>query len=276
MYDTRLQSITKILCTAVCLVVVSAAQAQFTIDDDTSDLSRGYGQTWWFDDDDSGNSIIVSNINASATPDGPLPGWAWTRLNFMVASNLVVSEAGAADVVTNITAAGPGDILEPGPVEVTITNDLNIGSLTTEEDVFIGEGATLTLDGGGLMLRGSSDNIRTPIGSLDGFITSSYTEGNGTNELFLVVTDDATAYQFFGIEIVDGGPDQLTLIVDGYVALSDGEVRLSEDNHHSGGYHRQSRSVLGCRCRLLRLGAGHRSGQQCPGVSRYEYRRLYK
>ena len=130
----------KSLCSALCVLVFSAAQtwAQFTIDTDVNDLSRSYGQTWWFDDDDSGNSIIVSNINASATPDGPLPGWAWTRLNFMVASNLSVSEASADDVVTNVTAAGPGDILQPGPVEVTITNDQTIGSLTTEEDFLLG------------------------------------------------------------------------------------------------------------------------------------------
>jgi hypothetical protein len=225
----------KSLCSALCVLVFSAAQtwAQFTIDTDVNDLSRSYGQTWWFDDDDSGNSIIVSNINASATPDGPLPGWAWTRLNFMVASNLSLSEASAADVVTNVTAAGPGDILQPGPVEVTITNDQTIGSLTTEEDFFIGDGATLTLDQGGLMFRGANHDVRTPFST--GFLTSSYTDGNGTNELIVTVIDSGTVYRFLDVEIIDGGPDPLTLIVDGYVAVDEGEVFFFHENSHSGG-----------------------------------------
>ena len=221
--------------TVLYLLAACTAHAQFTIDADTDNLVRAHGQTWWFDDDNSGNAVVVSNINAVATPDGALPGWAWTRVNFMVASTQAVSEAGAADVVTNATAAGPGDILAPGAVAATFTNDQTVGNLASDEDVFIGDGATLTLDRGGLMFRGGNHDIRTPPGSASGFLTSSYTSGNGTNELFMTVTDDGTVYRIFGIEIVDGGPDPLTVIVDGYVAVDEAEIWFSDGNAYSGG-----------------------------------------
>ena len=226
---------TRTLCIAFCFLAGPWAHAQFVIDNDTNDLPRSYGETWWFDDDDSGNTIVVSNINSVATPDGPLPGWAWTRMNFMVASNLAVTEAGAADVVTNVTAAGPGDILAPGPVEATVTNNLTIGNLVTEEDFFIGDGATLTLDQGGVMFRGANHNIRAPGGSTPGFLTSSYTSGNGTNELFLTVTDNGTVYQIFSIELVDDGATPVTVVVDSYDMVEEGEVRLSDENSYTGG-----------------------------------------
>jgi autotransporter-associated beta strand protein len=217
----------------ICLLAVSTAHAQFVIDADTNDLPRAYGETWWFDDDDSGNGIVVSNINSSPTADGPLPGWAWTRTNFMVSTTQLVTEAGPADVVTNLTAAGPGDILAPGPVDSTVTNNQTVGNLVTEEDFFIGNGATLTLDQGGLMFRGVNHNVRTSSGT--GFLTSGYTSGNGTNELFVTVTDNGTVYQIFGVEIVDDGATPVTLVVDSYDMVEEGEVRFSDENAYSGG-----------------------------------------
>ncbi|MFT5122997.1 MAG: fibronectin-binding autotransporter adhesin [Verrucomicrobiales bacterium] len=211
------------------------ALAQFTLDTNTNNIDRLAGGTWWLDDDNSGNAIGVTNINSVATPDGALPGWAWTQSGFLVATNGLVTEITPADSVTNLITAGVGEVFEQSAVMI-MTNNLDVGSWMTRADLQINAGSTLSLDQGGLLFDGGSHSVRSTAGG--GFLTSTYDPGTGTNELFLIGASTASGSgqnaHTVSVVIQDGGkPTQV--ISDGFAPLLTGQMNLGTANTYTGG-----------------------------------------
>ncbi|HZI30911.1 MAG TPA: autotransporter-associated beta strand repeat-containing protein, partial [Candidatus Binatia bacterium] len=108
----------------------------------------------------------------------------------------------------------------------TITNTTSLHSLVQQGDMTVNSGVTLTLDSGGLILRGPSRWLKAGSST-----TSFLTSGSGTGEFFVHTPNPtATDYRLWPV-IKDNGATPLQLIKDGagFVALA------NNNNTYSGG-----------------------------------------
>jgi fibronectin-binding autotransporter adhesin len=184
-------------------------------------------------------STTGTTTTSLANTNGILGGWA--TINNTGVGNLNgdwVSNDGSGNIVTytgysNVTGAattgvGPAALNWRTTGNTSIAASTTINSLTMQNDFSVASGATLTINSGGLMLRGQqrwmlNNNAGTTAG------TGRITSGLSTGELFLhVPKSDATNWTIWPVIAEGAVPTQL--IKDG-----PGLVYLENNNTFTGG-----------------------------------------
>ena len=144
---------------AAALPFLASAQ-QSTLDADTPDLPRVFGQTWWFDNNNSGNAIALPLTNSVATAAGYLPGWAWTQWAFLErqANTNVVEATGVVLGNANYASAGAASVYYDNLAATTNTTNRTLGWLETSRDFIINSNSTVTV--ASASLQGAAASIR--------------------------------------------------------------------------------------------------------------------
>jgi autotransporter-associated beta strand protein len=132
-------------------------------------------------------------------------------------SNNAVALQFTASAAASAEAAGTGTLASQGTTSVflnntnqTITSNLTIDSIASQNDVFVNNGAVLTLNGGGIIQRNAAHWIQTGAGA-----RGSVTTGLGTGELFVTSgLSEATDFRI-NTNIVDNGLTPTILVKGG-------------------------------------------------------------
>lgn len=229
--------------TVACMLQGSAFAQQRTLDASTNNINRVLGQTWWFDDNNSGNAIGLTQTNGVATVEGNLPGWAWTQFSFLqrnAATNAVEITTKALGNA-NYASAGPGSVYYDNLAPTTNTTNKTIGWLETGRDFTINSNSTVVVASGGVMFHNNNHYIRSATAGA-GNLTSGYSAGGGTNELFLIAAFNSADYRVDSVNIVNNGTTPVAVVVDG---VASAQMGLNRPNTYSGGTYVNRGRVMG-------------------------------
>jgi autotransporter-associated beta strand protein len=204
-------------------------------------VTRSAGTTVDF----SSAGITCTNLTNDAS--GILGGWAtvgaasgtggdWAAND---GSGNIITYAGYT-AVSGTVGTGGGATLNWNNTggTVTLTANTVINSLVQANDVTVNSGVTLTLNSGGLLLRGISRWM------LGGSTTTSFlTSGSSTGELFVHIPDsDANANNWTLWPIIkDNGATPVKLIKDGA-----GYLKMGNDNTYTGGTMLNAGTLAAC------------------------------
>lgn len=157
----------------------------------------------WAANDGSGNIITYTGYTAvSSTASSTQTGAGASTQNWVSGD-----PTGANNYITTLSASA------------------NINSLVMQGDFTVNSGVTLTLNSGGLILRGVS---RWMLASSS--TTSFLTSGSSTGELFVHVPDASSGNNWTLWPLIADGTTPLQLIKDGA-----GLVKLGDNNSYTGG-----------------------------------------
>ncbi len=187
-------------------------------------------------------AIAVTNLNgaALANANGILGGWAYAADNNNEAWNFarLQSSGNGIEVApptytvtsssTLASAATTDNVLASDSAngDQTLSANKTINSIITERDVLINSGVTLTLGSGGLIM---SESIGDHWLKNGGNITSGYSNGSGTNDLFVNVPGNGGNMKFNTVIITDNSSTRVNFIKSGL-----GKLIMDTANTFSG------------------------------------------
>ncbi len=170
-------------------------------------------------------STVVTNNN------GILGGWATIGEQFATYGSGNVSaytqefSAGTANLISS--ALPTNNVLTT--TNQTVASNLTINSLIAQHDVLVNS-ATLTLGSGGLIMSGNSFWMQS---SGTGYVTSSFSNGSGGDDLIVTVNNGQGDMRFNNnIAVVDNGATPVTLIKSGSGLLT---MTSPTGNFNTGG-----------------------------------------